>query len=183
MKSCFFLIMVAALASSCTSPAAKPEPSGVAIVQPASAAPSGKGTFITVTLTGGPNAGTYQASSKESTCSMGLTGEKSFGNQYSEADKGEKELASVQLIADDYDEAKGGTSKFNIMIGFGKLLGGASYSLDPEKNSGSGKLTITETGTGRIATIEGKTKEGVGVKAVITCNTIQKIVDGQLKEE
>lgn len=145
--------------------------------------PSNKGSDITVTLTGGPNAGTYKATSAESTCSMGLAGDKAFGNQYSEKDKGEKELSSVQLIGNDYEEATKGTANFNVMVGFGKLLGGTTYSLDPTKKDGTGKLTITESGSGKVATVEGTTKEGVGMKVVLTCKTINKMVDGQLKEE
>lgn len=184
MKSVFLLLAAAALSPACKGPAAKSDPAPAAAVAHAAASDAGsKGTHITVTLTGGPNAGTYQADSKESTCSMGLTGEKSFGNQYSVADKSGKELSSVQMIAEDYDEAKKGTDNFNIMIGFGKLFGGASYNLNPPKNDGTGKLTITEGGGGRTATVEGKTKDGVEIKAVIICNTIQRIVDGELKEQ
>lgn len=183
MKSFFFLIAAAALAAGCNSTAAKTDNTATS-GEPARSGASGRnGTEIMVTLTGGPNAGTYHASSKESSCSMGLTGEKSFGNQYSETGKGDKELSSVQVIADDYDEAKKGTAKFTTMIQFGKLLSGASYNLNPDKGDGTGTLTITESGSGRTATIEGKTKDGVGIKAVVTCNTIQKVVDGQLKEE
>ncbi len=184
MKYSLFLV-VAALIVSCNSSSTKADNTSPdnAAVQPASATDNGKGTEITVNLTGGSNAGTYKVSSKESTCSMGLTGEKSFGNQYSETGKGEKELSSVQMIADNYGEAKKGTSNFNVQFGFGSLVNGSSYSLNPNKNSGSGKLTITENGSAKIATVEGKTKDGVGIKAVITCKTVQRMIGGELKEE
>ena len=55
------------------------------------------GTKMTVVLTGGANAGSYTASSAEATCSMGLTGEKSFGNQYSVSGKADNEFSSLQL--------------------------------------------------------------------------------------
>src|ERR1700753_4400215 len=70
------------------------------------------GTAITVKLTGGANAGTFTATSAEPTCSMGLTGAKSFGNQYSVSGKKDNEFSSLQLIVDDYAAAKGGTTKF-----------------------------------------------------------------------
>lgn len=144
---------------------------------------SAKGSEITVTLTGGPNAGTYTITSDESTCSMGLTGEKSFGNQFSQTGKTDKELSSVQLIATNYEEAKKGTNDFTSDFTFGSIMAGKNYSLNPAKNIGTGKLTITETGSARTATIEGTTKEGVGIKATITCRTTQVMENGQLKEK
>ncbi len=184
MKVSLFILVIALLAS-CGSATTKTGSLGTTNASEVSApaADNSKGTEIAVTLTGGANAGTYKASSNESTCSMGLTGEKSFGNQYYVTGKGEKELSSVQVVADNYDEAKKGTRNFNMQFSFGDLPGGASYSLNPNSNLGTGTLTMTESGSAKSATIEGKTKEGVCIKAVITCKTVQKMVDGQLKEE
>lgn len=134
-------------------------------------APSGSaGSEISVTLTGGANAGTYHVISKETTCSEGLTGDNSFGNQYSEKDKADNELSSVQLIIDNKDAAKKGTDKFSVSIGFGKLLGGKTYNIN--KNSGSGKATYTENGRTKTVTIEGKTADGVGISATLTCKQL-----------
>jgi len=136
------------------------------------------GTKITVTLTGGANAGSYTASSAETTCSMGLTGEKSFGNQYSVSGKADNEFSSLQLLVDDYEAAKAGTEKFYIKVAFGKRLQGNKYEINGSDNSlsgkkqGSGKITINESGNSKIAHVEGKTSDGVSINADITCTSV-----------
>jgi len=143
------------------------------------AATSGSGgSDITVTITGGANAGTYHVTTKDPTCSEGLTGDNSFGNQYSEKDKADNELSSLQLILDNKDAAKKGTEKFSISVGFGKLLGGKTYNISTQDNnagfkpSGSGKATLTENGGTKTVVVEGKTENGVGISATIVCNRI-----------
>jgi len=143
------------------------------------AATSGSsGSEISVTLTGGANAGTYHVMTKDPTCSEGLTGDNSFGNQYSEKNKADNELSSVQLIIDDKNAAKNGTDKFSISVGFGKLIGGKTYNISTRDNNtgfkpeGSGKATLTENGGTKTVAIEGKTADGVGISATIICNKI-----------
>lgn len=142
------------------------------------AASGSAGSEISVTLTGGANAGAYHVISKETTCSEGLTGDNSFGNQYSEKDKKDNELSSLQLIIDNKDVATKGTDKFSISVGFGKLLGGKTYSINTRDNNsgmkseGSGKATYTENGGSKTVTIEGKTADGVGISATLVCNKI-----------
>jgi hypothetical protein len=153
------------------------------------AASGSGGTKMAVTLTGGANAGSFTASSAEATCSMGLTGEKSFGNQYSVSGKADNEFSSLQLIVDDYEAAKAGTQKFYFKVAFGKRLMGNKYEINGSDNSlagkkqGSGKLTITETGGSKLAHIEGKTSDGVGIVADITCITTLTMNNGQLQEK
>ena len=108
---------------------------------------------------------------------MGLTGEKSFGNQYSVSGKGEHEFSSLQLIVDDYNEAKGGTDKFYVKIAFGKRLVGNKYEINSSSNAltgkkqGSGKLTIRENGSSKTVLITGKTADGVEITATLICNS------------
>jgi hypothetical protein len=153
------------------------------------APPGSAGTQITVALNGGTNAGSYTATSAEATCSMGLTGEKSFGNQYSVSGKADNEFSSLQLIVDDYEAAKSGTQKFYIKVAFGKRLLGNKYEINGSDNSlagkkqGSGKLTITETGGSKVAHVEGKTIDGVSITADITCISTLTMNNGQLQEK
>ena len=132
-------------------------------------------TQITVTITGGANAGTYTATSAEPTCSMGLTGPKSFGNQYSVSGKAANEFSSLQLIVDDYRAAKSGTEKFYIKVAFGKILQGAAYEINGSENSlagkkqGSGKLTLMESGNSKTVHAAGKTAAGIAIIVDITC--------------
>jgi hypothetical protein len=136
------------------------------------------GSEITVTLTGGPNAGTYTVTSKDPTCSEGLTSDHSFGNQYSEKDRKDNELSTVQLVIDDKDAAKTGTTHFSLEVGFGKLLDGKSYSINTRNDhsgrpaEGSGKATLMESGGARTVVIEGKTADGVSISATIKCNAV-----------
>lgn len=137
-------------------------------------------TEIKVTLTGGANTGSYSATSAEPTCSMGLTGEKSFGNQYSVSGKADNEFSSLQLMVDDYEAAKSGTNKFYIKVAFGKRLQGNKYEINGSDNStagkkqGGGKLTIIESGNSKTAHVDGKTAEGVSLVADISCQSIIK---------
>lgn len=136
------------------------------------------GTEITVTLKGGANAGTFTDTSAEPTCSMGLTGPKSFGNQYSVGNKKDNEFSSLQLIVDDYQAAKSGTDKFYVKVAFGKRLMGNAYIINNSDNSltgkkeGSGKLTITESLKGKKAHIEGRTAAGVEISCDLTCYSV-----------
>ena len=136
------------------------------------------GTLITGKLTGGPNAGSFSAKSINPTCSMGLTGAKSFGNQYSVSGKGDNDFSSLQLIVDDYDAAKKGTEKFYLKVAFGKRLLGKKYEINNSSNSltgkkqGTGKLTIKENGAIKTVTITGKTKDGIEIVTTIVCNSI-----------
>ncbi|HET7117059.1 MAG TPA: hypothetical protein VFI29_11240 [Hanamia sp.] len=136
------------------------------------------GTEINVTLTGGPNAGTYTATSADPTCSEGLTGDNSFGNQYSEKGKADNELSSLQLIIDDKDAAKKGTDKFYLKVAFGKILKGKSYEINGGTSflemplTGSGKATLMESGSIKTVVVEGKTADGVGISATIKCNSM-----------
>jgi hypothetical protein len=146
-------------------------------------------TTMTVTLTGGANAGSYTANSPEATCSRGLTGSNSFGNQYSARNKSDKELSSLQLIVDDYDAARRGTDQFYVKIAFGKVLMGNKYEINGSTNSmagpkqGKGRLTLTESGGKKTVVIEGETKDGVKVKATLTCFKTMTMKNGQLVEQ
>ncbi|GLU50571.1 hypothetical protein [Dyadobacter frigoris] len=137
------------------------------------------GTIISGTLTGGTNAGAFSATSVDPTCSMGLTGPKSFGNQYSVSGKADKEFSSLQLLVDDYEAAKKGTDKFYIKVAFGKRLMGKSYEVNNSDNSiagkkqgSGGKLTVKESGSSKTVTITGKTADGVVINATIVCNAV-----------
>lgn len=139
-----------------------------------SSSTSDKGSDISVTITRGRNAGIYHVISKDPTCSEGLTGENSFGNQYSEINKADNELSSVQLIIDDKNAAKNGTDKFSFMVSFGDLLKGKSYQINTRDSSkeGSGKATLSESGGTKTVVIEGKTADGLSISATIKCNGV-----------
>jgi hypothetical protein len=140
--------------------------------------PAAVGSTITGKITGGPNAGSFSATSADPTCSMGLTGPKSFGNQYSVGGKADNEFSSLQLIVDDYEAAKKGTDKFYVKVAFGKRLVGKKYEINGSDNSmagkkqGSGKLTIKESGSTKTASLSGKTADGIEINVTLVCNAV-----------
>ncbi len=178
MKPSIASFILAAILFSCNSSNTKNADKPIAPPNEKPVSNGADATQIKVTLTGGANAGIYTGNSTEPTCSMGLTGEKSFGNQYSVKGKGDNEFSSLQLLVDDYEAAKSGTDKFYIKVAFGKILQGKAYEINSSDNSlagkkgGSGKLTITESGGSKIATVEGRTADGVSISATISCASV-----------
>ena len=136
------------------------------------------GSVIKVTITGGPNAGTYNLSSAETTCSRGATGPNSFGNQYST--RAAQGLTSVQLIISDAKKAaSGGTSDCYLSVRFGKLIGGTKYefgklpaSFGGGDSGGKGSATLSGSGNNITSIIEGTTKAGVKIQVTIQCRSV-----------
>ena len=175
MKKIITIFFAAVLMSCSNGNSTKAETTTVSETKATATESTSGGSKITVKITGGANAGTYSATSTEVTCSMGLAGDKSFGNQYSIDTKSDKEFSSLQLIVDDYDAAKAGTDNFLVTVGFGKILGGNSYTIDTQSEDskkGSGHLTLKESGSEKTVTIEGKTTDGVEISATLVCYNV-----------
>lgn len=136
----------------------------------------GSATDISLLLSGGPDDGTYEAHSTDLTCSHGLIGEDSWGNQYSDGDV--DGFSSLQLIVDDATAAASGTSEFQVTVGMGVLFGDdyREYNIntrpDAPEQTGSGTVTIADTGTTARVTIQGETDDGVTIDALIQCNQV-----------
>lgn len=130
---------------------------------------------IHVTITGGDMNGSYEAVCKEGCCSWGIAGNNVFGNQYSETDKGPKELSSVQLIVDDVTGDKS-TKEFTLTVGFGELFGkdSKSFNIDTRsgKNKGSGTLDLKYSGDKATVTIKGVSAEGPSIDLTMECNKV-----------
>src|SRR3954471_24515874 len=78
---------------------------------------------VKLTITGGPNAGTHEASTERGGCTYGFAGPGSWGNQLSDPkDKDPKKLNSLQLIVPDAKKAAGGSPEFLLTVGFGPLM-------------------------------------------------------------
>jgi hypothetical protein len=128
-------------------------------------------TKIHVKLTGGKNAGTYDVTSAETTCSCNISKGIAFGNQYSIKDG--PSVTSLQLIAPDRTKAIRGTDVFYIKVAFGKRLIGPKYELGKESmtvtEKATGTLKLSETTNSTIATITGTTKDGVKIELKLEC--------------
>ena len=75
-------------------------------------------TKMHVVMKGGKNAGTYDVSSVETTCSCNIVEGIAFGNQYSAKDG--PSVTSLQLIVPDRKKAIAGTDVFYVKVAFGK---------------------------------------------------------------
>jgi hypothetical protein len=130
---------------------------------------------IKLVITGGDMAGTYEAVCRESCCSFGVAGDKTFGTQYSEEGKGPKELSSVQMIVNDVTGNKT-TSEFLVTFSFGELFGAnsKSFSINTQKgkNDGSGTLNLEYSPDKASVHIEGKTKDGAGLNLEMECHHV-----------
>jgi hypothetical protein len=131
----------------------------------------GSTASITVTLTGGPHDGTHQAEAPDAGCSRNLSGENTFGLQYS---TGETEgFNSHQLIIEDASGAASGSEDFRTDITIDDatygIESGSAASDDP---SGSGTVTLDDRGDTATITIEGETADGVGIEATIECHSV-----------
>lgn len=131
---------------------------------------------IRLVMTGGDMAGTYEAVCREACCSYGLAGEETFGMQYSETGKAEKELSSVQMIVEGASDDVN-TEHFLVTISFGELFGGnsKSFTIDTRKDwekRGSGTIDIDYSGKTATVKLKGKTAEGVEVALDIKCSSI-----------
>ncbi len=132
---------------------------------------------IHLEVTGGPNAGVYDAEMKDTGCSYGLAGATAWGNQYSIDTSDPKEFSSLQMIVPDTKAAAGGTSEFQMTAQFGPLFGnGASYDVntrsDAATKKGSGQVTVQDQGSTGHVTFDAKTDDGVGLKGTIDCLSV-----------
>ena len=128
---------------------------------------------IKLVLTGGNFAGTYNATCTDACCSYGIADKNTFGNQYSETGKGEKELSSVQLIVEDVTGDKS-TDEFMLTVTIGDFMNekSTSYTLNTRKKgtvTGSGKIDLKYSNNKATVKIKGKTADGVGIDLDMEC--------------
>lgn len=126
---------------------------------------------ITVTISGGsPHDGTHEAEAPDAGCSRNLTGENTFGLQYSTSGT---DFDSHQLIIDDASGAASGSEDFVTDV----TIDGATYGITSgtavnNEPRGSGTVTLDDRGDTATITIEGETDEGYGLEATIECHQI-----------
>ncbi len=170
-------------------PAATPQPGGQQTLAPgqptqAPAPPPAGGESVSVTLTGGPDAGTYTGTDNPN-CSLGIIGPNGWGTQYSVADGPDNALSSLQLVsaapgmADDEEAFFQGT-EFLITVTIGTLFADSSrdyevakYTENADKDStGTGSATVADTGSTAVIHATGTTADGVGIDATVNCPSV-----------
>ena len=136
---------------------------------------------VHVVVTGGPMAGTYDASATKGGCSSGANGPGSWGNAFTNVKAGPKDVGALSLIVPDAKAAAKGSTQFFMQLRFGSILQqNVSYVIEtrPAEKSlqGQGTVIVTDGGlTGKVR-IEGKTQDGIGVTATIDCKSVVRIV-------
>ena len=152
---------------------------------PASAPPAGGTQTVSVTLTGGPDAGTYTGTDNPN-CSLGLSGANTWGTQFSIIGAGQEQLSSFQLVAPeggvpDPESMFGGTV-FLMTVTIGPFEGTGSrayeiaiYTEDSDKpTTGYGAADVTDNGATAVIHATGGTYDGVAIDATVTCPSVTR---------
>lgn len=143
------------------------------------AAAQNPATTIDLTVTGGPRAGAYRATSEQVTCSYGLAAPGAWGNQYSIVSEDPAVFTSLQLIVPDAAAAASGSGEFLVTVAFGPLFGdGASYTIDTRPDApqvqGQGSVAIADGGDAAEVVVRGTTADGVGIEATVHCHQVMR---------
>lgn len=133
-------------------------------------------TAITVTLTGGPHAGTYTAASDDRLCAVGAN-EVDVWNVQLVDDTATAGLGAVQVMIPDTTAAAAGTSVFHFSAIVGSMMQGTDYSIESRPQTqqiGRGTATVTDDGTRATIVIEGVTRDTVQLRARIDCRQVRR---------
>jgi hypothetical protein len=125
---------------------------------------------VDMTVTGGEFAGSYSGSVSDGGCSRNLSGDNTFGVQYSTDQK--VKLSSVQVLVYDAKAAASGSDTFKSSFTFGDLFSGTSVDIDPSTNAGTGTLTLDDRGDSATVKISGETGDGDKIEATIECKGV-----------
>ena len=131
-------------------------------------------------VTGGPNAGTWDASSEKGGCSAGLTGPGSWGNQLSQPkEKDPAKFNSLQLIIPDAKKAASGSKEFFILFRFGPLIAkNTEYTIETRpteaKKKGSGVVTVDDKSATAKVSFNVTSAEGYKFEGTIDCKSVTR---------
>ena len=142
---------------------------------PADAADAEAGVRMRIVLSGGPHAGTYEATPAGSSCldyqSTGIDG---LGiAHYAGSDV--KGIASIDFGTKAKVPTGGSTGNFGFTVGIGEgtndplKVMGVPYIVRPERGQGKGTATVTGSAPRYTVRVTGTTDQGVGVEATLEC--------------
>jgi len=137
---------------------------------------------VHVVITGGPMAGTYDATETKGGCSTGATGPGSWGNAFSNVNATEKQIGQVTLVVPDAKAATSaaGSKEFSLELRLGSIAGtNVVYDIETRpgqrKPAGSGTVTVADAGGTAKVAINAKTADGVGIQATIDCKSVTRM--------
>lgn len=140
--------------------------------EPSTAASTDAGLRVHVVLTGGPNAGTHDATPPGGACiDYASAGADGVGIAYfADPEKVKSGIGQIDYGTNKIAEARAGTNNFGFSIAFADSSNaGGAYSLHPDRGQGTGTTTLTGTGPRYTVKVSGKTTEGWGVDATLEC--------------
>jgi hypothetical protein len=134
-------------------------------------------TLISVQLTGGDDAGSYEVTQEDSSCLYGTSNGDDWRTLYGSDTAGEGTLSTVLLVIPNTTEAASGSTDFFFSAGLNEYGGDAylEYILDPANGNGTGTVTVQKDGSQATLNITGQTSTGVTVNATITCNNVLEV--------
>jgi hypothetical protein len=133
-------------------------------------------TAITLTLAGGPNAGTYTVGSDEALCSVGANEANQWHVQMVD-DTATSGLGALAIIIPDTTAAAAGTSVFNFSAVIGSMMQGTDYTIESRPQTqriGRGTARVVDTGSGATITIDGVARDSIQVQARIDCRRVRR---------
>jgi hypothetical protein len=139
---------------------------------------SGPGSIpstIYLVVTGGANAGTYQAEVGQGGCTAGSGGPNSWIQQYALNSSDPKTLSSMQINAPDVQRGAEGTTRFLLSASFGPLHNPSEYRIDTRaegSKNGSGKVTVDDRKDEATIRFSGVTTAGVKLEGRVDCRSI-----------
>ena len=143
-----------------------------AVENKAVAAALGGGSTLRVAVAGGRHAGQHEKKQDMPTCSIGYAGKGAWGNAASDTDDKEG-LVGMDLVVSDTAAAYRGTSDFMATVYFDdRLQEKNQLMLEPKKGKGTGTVKVERRGDKATVTVDGKTADGVGVKATVDCDNV-----------
>ncbi len=134
-------------------------------------------TLISLELTGGDNAGSYEVTQEDSSCLYGTSNGDDWRTLYGSDSAGDGTLSIILLVIPNTTEAASGSTNFFFSAGLNEY-GGESYLeyiLDPPNGNGTGTVTVQKDVSQATLSISGQTSAGVAVKATITCNNVLEV--------
>jgi hypothetical protein len=131
-------------------------------------------TIITVELTGGEHAGSYEVTQEDSICLYGTSNGDDWRTLYSPGGGEAGELSTTLLLIESVSENASGGTDFFFSAGFGEYSTNEylEYILDPATGNGAGTVTVQRDGHDATLSVAGQTSAGVTVNATITCTTV-----------
>jgi hypothetical protein len=134
-------------------------------------------TLISLELTGGDNAGSYEVTQEDSSCLYGTSNGDDWRTLYGSDTSQDGTLSTVLLVIPNTSEAASGSTDFFFSAGLNEYGSEAylEYILDPPNSNGTGTVTVQKDGSEATLNITGQTSAGVDVNATITCTNVLEV--------